>query len=31
MDTANDKATETLPFQAEMKQVLDLFIRSLVF
>jgi len=29
MDTANDKATETLPFQAEMKQVLDLFIRSL--
>jgi molecular chaperone HtpG len=29
MDTTNDKATETLPFQAEMKQVLDLFIRSL--
>jgi molecular chaperone HtpG len=29
MDTATDKATETLPFQAEMKQVLDLFIRSL--
>jgi len=28
-DTANAKATETLPFQAEMKQVLDLFIRSL--
>ena len=29
MDTANDKTPETLPFQAEMKQVLDLFIRSL--
>ena len=29
MTTATDKATETLPFQAEMKQVLDLFIRSL--
>jgi molecular chaperone HtpG len=29
MATANDRATETLPFQAEMKQLLDLFIRSL--
>jgi molecular chaperone HtpG len=29
MDTPNEKTTETLPFQAEMKQLLDLFIRSL--